>query len=253
MRGSRISAWSLWLVCGMLVFSSGLVRAEDKPKEVNKKYRALIHHAGEKLEEDEDFDLSKPEQFQRLTELLSKGEVAELQKEKEINILAINWDLGLWTLVVFALLLFVLRKLAWKPWLEGIHRREANIKGALAEAQSARAEAEQMRAELKKEMGGAQEKVRQLMEEARSDAQRAKDELVAHARAEIQGERERLQREIAMARDQALQELWSQTAQLATLISAKAIRRQLNLDDHRRLVDEAITELSTVRKTVGVS
>jgi len=123
----------------------------------------------------------------------------------------------------------------------------------LAEAQRARAEAEQMRAELQKEMSGAQEKIRQLMEEARRDAQRAKDEMVAHARAEIQGERERLQREIGMARDQALQELWSQTAQLATLISAKAIRRQLNLEDHRRLVDEAIAELGTVGKTVGVS
>jgi F0F1-type ATP synthase membrane subunit b/b' len=44
-----------------------------------------------------------------------------------------------------------------------------------------------------------------------------------------------------------LQQLWSQSAQLATLISAKAIRRQLNPEDHRRLVDEAIADLRQAR------
>jgi F-type H+-transporting ATPase subunit b len=56
-------------------------------------------------------------------------------------------------------------------------------------------------------------------------------------------ERERLRRDISTARDQALQEIWNQTAQLATLISAKAIRRELTDEDHRRLVDEALAEL----------
>ena len=128
------------------------------------------------------------------------------------------------------------------------NRSSARTEEALAEAQRARTEGQQMRAELQKEMSGAQDKVRQLMEEARRDAQRAKDEMITDARKEIQGERERLQREIGLARDQALQELWTQTAQLATLVSAKAIRRQLNIEDHRRLVDEAIAELRTVGK-----
>jgi len=46
-----------------------------------------------------------------------------------------------------------------------------------------------------------------------------------------------------LARDAALQDLWAQTAQLATLVSGRAIGRQLNLDDHRKLVDEAIVDL----------
>ena len=92
-------------------------------------------------------------------------------------------------------------------------------------------------------MDRASEKVRAILDEARSDAQRAAEEMLGKTRMEIQKERERLHREIAMARDQALQEIWNQTAQLATLISAKAIRRQLSADDHHRLVDEAIAEL----------
>jgi F-type H+-transporting ATPase subunit b len=144
---------------------------------------------------------------------------------------------------VFILLFLILTKLAWKPMLEGLQKREANIHGALEEAQKARADAQRLRAELRKEMDHAGEKVREILDEARRDAQHTTDEMVAKARGEIQTERDRLRREIDTARDQALQQLWTQSAQLATLVSAKAIRRQLAEDDHRRLVDEALAEL----------
>lgn len=152
-------------------------------------------------------------------------------------------DLGLWTLVVFILLLLILGKFAWRPMLEGLHKREQNILNAIAEARKAREEAEALQAQWQKSMDAAQDKVREIHEEARRRAQAAAEEIQAKARADIQTERERLHREIGMAKDQALQELWNRTAQLATMISAKAIRRQLTPDDHRRLVDEALAEL----------
>jgi F-type H+-transporting ATPase subunit b len=152
-------------------------------------------------------------------------------------------DLALWTIVVFLLLLFVLGRFAWKPMLEGLQKREDNIRSALDEAQRARDEAQRVREQLQAEMNQAAQKVRDMMDAARRDAERSTSEMVTKTRAEIQTERERLRREIDLAKDQALQQIWSQTAQLATLVSAKAIRRQLNEEDHRRLVDEAIAEL----------
>ncbi len=161
----------------------------------------------------------------------------------EGGILDPRFDLGIWTIVVFVVLMLVLRRFAWGPMLDGLKRREQNIRQALEDAQRAREDAEKVRSQLQAEMNQAADKVRQMMDEARRDAQYMSDEMVAKARAEIQGERERLRREIDTARDQALQQLWGQTAQLAALISSKAVRRQLNPEDHHRLVDEAITEL----------
>jgi F-type H+-transporting ATPase subunit b len=86
-------------------------------------------------------------------------------------------------------------------------------------------------------------KIPAMMDEARRDAQHMAEEMRAKAQADIQADRERLRREIEMARDQALQQIWTQTAQLATAISSKAIRRNISEEDHRRLVDEALTEL----------
>jgi len=152
-------------------------------------------------------------------------------------------DLAVWSIVVFLALFLILKKYAWGPILQGLQKREQNIRGALDEAQRAREEAQQLHDRLQQQLDHAGEKVREIMDNARKDGQRLTEEMVAKARGEIQTERDRLRREIETAKDQALQELWNQTAQLATLISAKTIRRQLTEADHRHLVDEALSEL----------
>jgi F-type H+-transporting ATPase subunit b len=170
---------------------------------------------------------------------------AHAEEQSPAQILGWSIDLALFTIIVFLLLLFVLGRFAWKPMLEGLQKREENIRAALEDAQRARDEAQRVREQLQAEMNQSAQKVRDMMDAARRDAERATSDLMAKTRSEIQTERERLHREIDMAKDQALQQIWNQTAQLATLVSAKAIRRQLNEDDHRRLVDEAIGELRT--------
>jgi F-type H+-transporting ATPase subunit b len=156
--------------------------------------------------------------------------------------------LGIWSIVVFVIVLVVLKKYAWGPILEGLQKREHNIESAVRDAQQARDEAQRLRDQLQAEVNHAHEKVRDILDEGRKHAQQTTDEMIGKARTEIQSERDRLRREIEVARDQALQELWKQTADLATMVSAKAIRRQLSADDHRKLVDEALTELKGAGK-----
>jgi F-type H+-transporting ATPase subunit b len=173
----------------------------------------------------------------------------------EHNNVFYGWlDLSIWTIVVFLVLLFILGKYAWKPMLQGLEQREHSIQSAMEEAKKAKEEALVLRNQLAEEAAKAQDKVREVIEQARRDAERVSADLLAKAKTDIQGERDRFHRDVDTARDQAVKELWGQAAQLATLISAKAIRRQLTPDDHRRLVDEAIAELnetSKQRQTVG--
>lgn len=159
------------------------------------------------------------------------------------DIFEVALDLGLWTVVVFVLLLIILKKYAWGPMLEGLKKREENLHAAIEEARRAREEAASLRQMIDQEKAKMGEQVREAIDEARRDAARMAEDMKAQARAEIQADRERLRREIELARDQALAQLWQQTAQLATLVSAKVIHRQLDGDDHRRLVEEALAEL----------
>ncbi|MFL5243748.1 MAG: F0F1 ATP synthase subunit B [Gemmataceae bacterium] len=177
-------------------------------------------------------------------------------EQKEPGLFEKALDLSLWTIVVFLVLLFVLRRYAWKPLLEGLEQREHSIHSAMEEAKKAREEAQALRNALAEEATKAQDKVREVLDQARRDAEKASAEMMAKAKTEIQSERDRLRREIETARDQAIQQLWNQTAELATLVSSKAIRRQLTAEDHRRLVEEAIADLdkaSKQRQRVGAS
>jgi F-type H+-transporting ATPase subunit b len=164
------------------------------------------------------------------------------------DVTAPRFDLTIWTIVVFVGLLLVLRKWAWGPMLQGLHKREQTIESSLHYAQQAKDEAQRLHEQLRAEKDKAEEKVRDVLEGARRDAQRLADELMAKTRTDIQTERDRLRREIDTARDQALHDIWNQAAQLATLISARVVRRRLDPEDHRRLVDEALEEL---RQTAG--
>lgn len=246
MRLVFVASW-FGLCLGLVVLAcAGPVRADDKAgghaaHPPVTKYQVTVHQDGKEVTKK--LDASKEADAREITELLRKGEVGHLKPDKPTNILEIRWDLGLWTLVVFVLLLLILRRAAWGPMLEGLKRRESSIRGAIEEAQRTRDEASRLRDQFQRDVDKTHETVRDMLDEARRDAQHTKDEMLAAARADIQTERDRLRREIEMARDQALHEIWNQTARLATLVSAKAIRRELNQDDHRRLVDEAVAEL----------
>jgi F-type H+-transporting ATPase subunit b len=158
-----------------------------------------------------------------------------------------RYDLGIWTIIIFLVLLGVLWWAAWKPMLEGLRKREDSIVGSLEEAKRTREEMEQLRTRFKAEMDAEYAKIPKLMDDARKDAQQMAEEIRTKAAAEIQADRQRLRHELDVAKDQALHELWTSAAQLATLISAKAIGRSLSEDDHRRLIDEALQEIQESR------
>jgi len=165
------------------------------------------------------------------------------QGSEQPNFLTPVADLGIWTLVVFLLLLWVLKRLAWKPMLEALEKREACIRQALEDAERARQEAERTRAQLQKQLDECAGRIREMLDEARRDGERLVLDMQDKARQEIAAERERMRREIELARDQALQEVWQQAVRLAGLLATKLLRRQITPDDHRRLIDEALVEL----------
>jgi len=151
-------------------------------------------------------------------------------------------DVALWTIVVFLVLFFVLRAYAWRPIAEGLDRREQSIARDKQEADAARAEASRLREQLQAELAKANDQVRQMMDKARKDAETLAADLVARGKADLQEERNRLHRELTVERDQALNQIWTQSVQLATLISTRAVKRQLSEDDHRKLLDESLAD-----------
>jgi F-type H+-transporting ATPase subunit b len=198
---------------------------------------------------EETLDLAKKADLDQFLTLIREAHIHELELFKPPNPMAIYWDLGLWTIVVFVLLYVILKKNAWGPILQGLQKREDNIREAAEEAKRAREETKKVTADLQAKMDKAYAEIPKFMDQARRDAQHLAEEMRAKAQADIQADRQRSQREIDMTKDQALQEITKYAANLATLISAKAIQRSLTLEDHRAQVDEAVAELSQAEKS----
>jgi F-type H+-transporting ATPase subunit b len=152
---------------------------------------------------------------------------------------------GVATIVIFALLVAVLGKYAWAPILTGLKAREDKIRKEIADAEAARAKADAALAEYNRQLATAEQKVRDMLSKATTDAENLSNQIRARAQQEAEETRERALKDIEGARDQALSEIYQQTADLATRVAEKIIRRNLNADDQRELVNQSLNELQT--------
>jgi F-type H+-transporting ATPase subunit b len=158
-------------------------------------------------------------------------------------------ELSLWTIVVFLLLLFVLRKFAWGPILAGLQQREEGIARDKSEAEAARRLAAEAKVAAEKGMAQAAARASELITKARQDAEATVAEQLAKGKAELQAERTRLHHEMEMERKQAQKQLIDFVAQLATQVAGKAIGKQLTIADQHNLVNEALGEFAAAGKT----
>lgn len=168
--------------------------------------------------------------------------------EKPPELLDPNLLGGLWVLVIFVILAIVLYKTAWKNVLAGLKAREARIRADIAEAESARLKAEQTLKEYNVQLATAADKVRDLLAKATADGERLAAQIRTHAQQEGEEIKERALRDIEAARTQAVADIYQQAAQLATSVAEKILRRNLNPDDQRDLVNQSIEQFAKVGK-----
>lgn len=155
-------------------------------------------------------------------------------------------DLGniVWTLVVFLLVVFVLGKYAWGPILAGLKQREDFIHDALAKAKNDRDEAAAQLKLYEQKLADARAEASALVEEGRRDAEVVQRTIEAKAKEESEQTLQRAKREIAIAKETAIKELYTMSGRLATEIAAKIVQRELKPEDHEQLIREALDQLA---------
>ena len=151
-------------------------------------------------------------------------------------------DLALWSGIVFLLFLGTLTLLAWKPATKGLDAREDRIRGDLAAAERHRLDSERLMKQHSAEMAKAQDSVKEILAEARRDAEVAKANILAEADAAAKAREHRAVTEIARAKDQALAELFDTYNDRVAAATETVLGRGLTDADQRRLIDEAVAD-----------
>lgn len=177
-----------------------------------------------------------------------EGAAAE-QGEHHEGGLPMDWkrDLALFSLVTFVVYLVVLRVGAWGPLQKGLNERERRIRQDIADAEANRVKSEALIAEREKKLATVQDEIRELLAEARRDAERMKQDIVTTAQREADTTRQRAIADIERSRDQALAELFDFISGNVVNATERVIGRSLNSTDHERLVSEALSEMNVRR------
>jgi F-type H+-transporting ATPase subunit b len=155
--------------------------------------------------------------------------------------------LMIWTIVTFAIVFFVLRKLAFGRIQGVIDARRDRIREALDEADKAREEARQLRELTQQEREEAKLERERQLDEVRRQAQEQLRRARADADEDLQRRLEENQKAIQAENRKLREEIRRDVVELTLLASEKVTRKSLDADDQKRLIDETIAEIDAER------
>ena len=156
-----------------------------------------------------------------------------------------SFGLFFWQTLLFILLLFLLRKFAWKPILNAVDEREDGIKNALEEAENARKEIQNLTADNERILKEARAERDILLKEARE----LKDSMITDAKEEAKAQAtkviEQAKATIEAEKHAAITEIKNQVAELSLGIAEKVMRSELS-DKNRqiKLVEDMLKEVT---------
>lgn len=162
------------------------------------------------------------------------------------NPLAIDPDLAIWTLVVFLVMFAILKTFAWPQIAAAVDERERKIAGTIDAANAKLEEAKRIFADHEAKLATAAGEVKEMLDEARRDAETVKKRIEEEGRKAAADEVARGRVEIKRAKDEALQELAVTSAKLAIELGERVVRDQLQISpEHQaRIVRDALDKLA---------
>ncbi len=148
--------------------------------------------------------------------------------------------LMIWTLVIFGIVFFILKKYVFGPVAEVVEKRRDQIAESIDEAERSRDEATRLLDDYKVRLAEARREADQLREQGRKEGERQGAELVESAQAQRDRVLSDAETQIDAQARQAAAGIRNDVVDLALMAAEKVTSKSLSDADHRRLIEEAI-------------
>ena len=148
-----------------------------------------------------------------------------------------------WTIVVFAISLYILRKGVFPLMAKALDARAQKIEGDIDAAERTRTEAEEVLAEYRERLKEARAQSEEIVQRARQTAESHEAEGKARGQELVAEAAKKAEREIEAATKRALDDIRREVADLTIMATEKVTRKSLTDADQKRLVEEALGEL----------
>jgi F-type H+-transporting ATPase subunit b len=164
------------------------------------------------------------------------------------SLVSLQVNLMFWTLVIFVILYWILKKYAFPAVLGAVEAREKALAEAIEGAKRDREEAAKLLADHRAQIENARNEAQKFIAEARAVSEKSRADLLEKTRQEQQDMLERARRDIGIERDKAIAELRREAVDLAIAGASKVVEQNLDSDKNRKLVDSFLTSLAAEKR-----
>ena len=160
------------------------------------------------------------------------------------GLLDVNPGLMIWTVITFIVLVLILKKVAWKPILTALDKRENDIRDALAQAEKAKDDAKQILEQNQANLAKAEEESKKIIDQSRTYAESLKEQLIKESKEQAKKIVDDASLEIQRKKDTAFEELKGQIAEIAVSAAEKIIRESLDAQKSKQVVDKYLNDVT---------
>ena len=143
----------------------------------------------------------------------------------------------------FLLLIFLVKKYAWGNITSILDARAEKITNDIDQAEAARKKAEELAAKREEELAGSRQEATTILETAKETAEKNKAHILSEANQEALRLKEKAQLEISQNKEEAMNSIKGDVADLTVNLAGKLISQQLDSEGHRQLIDRYLNEL----------
>ena len=154
----------------------------------------------------------------------------------------VPWTLNAQILNLF-LQAFLIKKFLFKPIREILEKRKAMADAQISDAEKAKEEALTMKAEYEQNMAAAREKANDILVSAQKTASAQSEEILQEASQQAKAIKAKAESDIAQERRKAVNDIKNEIGSMAMDIAGKVIEREISEEDHRKLIDEFISNV----------
>ncbi len=154
-------------------------------------------------------------------------------------------DFGVMVLTIcnFLLLVYLLKKFAWKGIIGALENREAQIANDKKQAQEAREQAEKLQVTLDEKLDRIAQDAAQKMAQAVKTGEAQRDLLIAAAKEESQRLLEQARQRIEAEKNHALADIRGEIVRTAVLAARRVVQEELNETEAQATVERVLNEL----------
>ena len=160
-----------------------------------------------------------------------------------LDVISVNlWQI-LVSLLNLVLLFLIIKKFLYQPVKNVLKSRQDKIDEQNSQAEAYLSEAEETKAQLEAKLNNAENQADEILNEATVNATRRKEKILAEARDEADAIIRQAKTNAELEMKKAESDIKTQIVDVSFELSKKIIEREINKEDHHKLIDSFIEQI----------